>query len=81
MRIQKETTGLCSVTWAVLFSINGGGAQVLNVHEWAQHTCDFQIRYLYFREEEEGLIHKKSTFPKLLVFFRWSYNPIYFLLM
>lgn len=54
---------------------------MLNAHERARHTGDFQVGYLYFREEEEGLIHKKSTFPKLLVFFRYSYNPIYFLLI
>lgn len=48
--------------------MNGGGARVLDVHEWAQHTCDFQVGYLYFRKETEDLIHKKSTFPKLLAF-------------
>lgn len=37
MCIQKKTAGLCAVTYAVLFSVDGGGACVLTVHEWA-HT-------------------------------------------
>lgn len=63
MCIQKETAGLCVATYAVLFSVGEGGACVLTVHEWARHTCHFQVECLYFRVEKD-LIHQKSTFPK-----------------
>lgn len=55
--------GLCVVTYAVLFSVDGGGTCVLTVHEWTRHTCHFQVECLYFWMERD-LIHQKSTFPK-----------------
>lgn len=62
MCIQKETAGLCAVTYTVLFSVDEGG-RVLTVHEWARYTCHFQVECVYFRVEKD-FIHQKPTFPK-----------------